>query len=245
MITDFQWSYLAGFFDGEGSITIHENCRPSPRGLSPNHTLQITMGNTHPAIPKLLYSELGGSLILSDRSAKANHRNFAQWSVRAAKTLPFLYGIRPYVIMKKEQVELGIKFQESKKDSSLRVSQETINWRENIRQQIRELNWLSRIDAEDIAKDKERRISIKTGKREKRKTHCVNGHSLLVESNYRIDKNGWKQCRLCEKEKQRKYYYSAEGAARREARKESAKEYMRKYYSLNKDKWKTDNRGKR
>ena len=41
-------AYIAGFFDGEGSITIHENCKPSPRGKSPNHTLQISIGNCCP-----------------------------------------------------------------------------------------------------------------------------------------------------------------------------------------------------
>src|SRR6266404_3684313 len=131
--------YIAGFFDGEGSVTIHENGGPSPRGKNTNHTLQVSIGNTDPRILRLLYTEFGGSLTLR-QNTKPNHRDVYQWIIRAAKALPFLEAIEPFVEMKREQVIIALAFQRSKKLGNKPVSVEVLQWREEQRQTIRNLN---------------------------------------------------------------------------------------------------------
>ncbi len=138
--TDEELAYIAGFFDGEGSVTIHENCKPSPRGKSPNHTLQVSIGNTDPSILVWIQKEFGGSL--TNRPAP-NERSKAvtQWTVRARSAFPFLLAIEPFVRMKKPQIQKAIEFQSSKSMvGPKRVSSEVLVWREAQRQIIRKLN---------------------------------------------------------------------------------------------------------
>lgn len=138
-MTPLSLAYIAGFFDGEGSITIHENCKPSPRGKNPNHTLQVSLGNTDPRIVRELYRQFGGTL--TKRAPLPNCRPFLQWHLRAAKALPFLLAIRPHLCMKIEQADVAITFQQSKGHRGpAQVAPEVIQWREDQRAEIRRLN---------------------------------------------------------------------------------------------------------
>lgn len=139
------WPILLVFFDGEGSITITINGHPSPRGLAPNHTLQVSIGNTDPCVLIWLQKIFGGGLSYRE-GAKPHHRIVAQWCVRAARALPFLKAIRPFIWMKKDQVDVAINYQETKKRGPKRVSEETIAWREEQRKKIMALNRMVHID---------------------------------------------------------------------------------------------------
>ena len=138
-MTSDELSYIAGFFDGEGSITIHENGKPSPRGKVPNHTLQVSIGNTDPRVLGWIHRNFRGSLIVR-KTVKPNHRQVTQWTIRAAAALPFLEAIKPFVRMKIEQVNLAIAFQKTKYRHNTPVAHEEVVWREGQRQLIRELN---------------------------------------------------------------------------------------------------------
>jgi hypothetical protein len=132
-------AYIAGFFDGEGSITIHHNYRPSPRGKSPNHTLQVSVGNTEPSIPKYLHQSFGGCLVI--RPATGNWRQVTQWIVRSNGAKEFLKTVLPFLRQKYPQAELAIQFQESKPSySRTRLTQSEIARRESFRKKIRILN---------------------------------------------------------------------------------------------------------
>lgn len=140
MMADLDLAYVGGFFDGEGSVTIHENCRPSPRGKRPNHTLQVSIGNTDPRVLIRLHSVFGGGLCYRERK-NPRERKFCQWSVRAARALPFLEAIQPFVRMKCDQVAVAIAYQRTKcHHGPDEVSAETIAWREEQRRIIRALN---------------------------------------------------------------------------------------------------------
>jgi hypothetical protein len=133
-------SYIAGFFDGEGSITIHENSKPSPRGKNPNHTLQVSIGNTDPRVLRKIHAQFGGGLT-HRKLVSPKHRPVTQWFVRAAQALPFLLAIRPFIYMKGEQIDIAIRFQQSKKmRGPLLVTPKKLQWREEQRQKIRALN---------------------------------------------------------------------------------------------------------
>ena len=137
-LNEVHLAYIAGFFDGEGSITIHENGKPSPRGLSPNHTLQVSVGNTDPIIVRWLHDVYGGGF--SVRPGIPGCRTVYQWTCRAAKALPFLLDIAPYVRMKQKQVALAIEFQRSKRRGPKLVSPQTVAWRQTQRAKLRALN---------------------------------------------------------------------------------------------------------
>lgn len=139
-LTNAELAYIAGFFDGEGSVTIHENSKPSPRGKAPNHTLQVSIGNTDPVVLMWIQSIFGGGLGFR-RNVRENERKFAQWVIRAASALPFLEAIRPFLRMKCDQVAIAITYQRSKSRRGPKaVTSQVIEWREAQRQTIRGLN---------------------------------------------------------------------------------------------------------
>lgn len=142
-IKDLDLAYIAGFFDGEGSITIHENCKPSPRGKNPNHTMQVSIGNTNPKVLLYLKNKFGGCISYRKPTLKPNHRNVVQWTIRAKLALPFLIAIKPYIQMKKKQINLAIKFQKTKKMNKKILKKKVIIWREKQRKKIRELNHMN------------------------------------------------------------------------------------------------------
>jgi hypothetical protein len=138
-LSEMELAYIAGFFDGEGSLTIHTNCRKSPRGLVPNHTLQVSLANTNPEIVRWLHSVFGGQY-LTRHDRRPGNRPVAQWIIRAAKALPFLEAIRPFVRMKTAQIDIAIAFQKTKKRGNTRVAPEVLEWREAQRHSISNLN---------------------------------------------------------------------------------------------------------
>jgi len=133
--------YIAGFFDGEGSITIHINGRRySPRGVSPNHTLQVSVGNTDSLIPSWIYSLYGGSLTHRLPDNKRCKR-VTQWTIRCSGALKFLEDIYPYLKMKRPQAEIAMNYQRNKKMCGpKKLMAEEIEWREKQRIDIRTLN---------------------------------------------------------------------------------------------------------
>lgn len=132
--------YIAGFFDGEGSITIHHNFQPSPRGKSPNHTLQVSIGNTDRTVLDSIHAAFGGSFSVRP-GQKKNHREVFQWGARCRGALKFLKAIRPYLRMKCAQADVAIAYQERKTmQGPQRLSPAVIMWREEQRHLIRQLN---------------------------------------------------------------------------------------------------------
>jgi hypothetical protein len=140
-LTQIELSYIAGFFDGEGSITIHINGRRySPRGLSPNHTLQVSIGNTDALIPSWIQSIYGGSLTHRFSDNKRCKR-VTQWTLRCIGALAFLEDIYPYLKMKRPQAEIAMNYQHRKiMRGPKKLMPEEIQWREKQRIDIKVLN---------------------------------------------------------------------------------------------------------
>lgn len=140
LLTSIELAYIAGFFDGEGSITIHENFAPSPRGKSPNHTLQVAIGNTDKRVVEWIHAHFGGSLTMR-KTTKPNHRDVMQWIIRSNGASQFLEAILPFLRMKIEQAKIGLSFQNEKGNYRReRLTQEMIDFREEKRRAIRLLN---------------------------------------------------------------------------------------------------------
>lgn len=137
-LNDLDLAYVAGFFDGEGSVMITDNY--SLRGLAPNPTLRVSIGNTDPCVIKKLAQVYGGVYTIR-RVNKQNHRNVAQWCVSTHKAVAFLRDIAPFVKMKRDQIALALKFQRSKKmRGKKRVPVEVVAKREASKTHMTTLN---------------------------------------------------------------------------------------------------------
>lgn len=110
MVTDLELAWLAGLWDGEGSITIFKHLeRGGVRKLCPT----VLVVNTDIKIineSKRILDALGTSFHLFERKSKnPKHKTSYQLSTRNTKYIDkVLTAIEPYLIGKKEQAQLVI-----------------------------------------------------------------------------------------------------------------------------------------
>src|SRR5438445_10888900 len=90
--------WLAGFFDGEGGITLH------PRSL----TISVTLSNSDEFSLALVYKEFPqGKLTSRDRNINWKTAYEIRWNGKQA--LPLLEAIKDRVVVKKTKMQLAIK----------------------------------------------------------------------------------------------------------------------------------------
>lgn len=92
-------AYFAGFFDGEGYVGLYSNTKTS-------EAIRVIIGQGKPDVLYELQENYGGSVY--PRHDKRSGREHFAWEVRARKAEHFLKDIRPYVRIKKQQVELSL-----------------------------------------------------------------------------------------------------------------------------------------
>lgn len=109
MVKMMEWKihYLAGIIDGEGCIII---VKPPIREGRKNHTysLRISVVNTNQKLLEWLRANFGGSI--HPLRNKKRERVYYQWIVGQEDTYNLLQKIKPYTVIKKEQVDLAIEF---------------------------------------------------------------------------------------------------------------------------------------
>jgi hypothetical protein len=97
-------SYVAGFFDGEGSVGIYKNGQGQGRTLR----VQIVQNCCIPVDNMLREwaEEWGASMtVMVNKSRKSQAWN---WQISGEKAVIFLQAIRPHLHLKKDQVDLAI-----------------------------------------------------------------------------------------------------------------------------------------
>jgi hypothetical protein len=138
-------AYAAGFFDGEGCVSIsfsHPNVRN--RRTTPIYTLVVKVSNTNKAILEWLQSAFEGSIV--EHHSRKEKRvgtiwNTAwAWKANGNIATKFLELILPYLKIKQRSATLAIEFRRFAKSRSFRFSanqtQEVLDRLECYRQQI-------------------------------------------------------------------------------------------------------------
>jgi hypothetical protein len=100
--------YLAGLFDGEGSVVIVETKRAA-RGMRTAFYLKINIVNTHRGVMTLLRDTFGGYL-----SKGRVHEGWAvcwMWELHSNNAMEFLKTLLPYLVIKKREAQIAIEFQ--------------------------------------------------------------------------------------------------------------------------------------
>ena len=137
--------YIAGFWDGEGTINIHRQKIKNSDKMQ--HFLYVKVSNTNKEILEKIKKFFGRGIITSNGIPVKGHRKAWQYQAscnNAYKVIEILY---PYLIVKKEQAELAMQFQERmniKKKRCMRYSKDITSgerkYRENVRVTISNLN---------------------------------------------------------------------------------------------------------
>lgn len=110
-----KWSFLAGIFDGEGTVACWRTKSRAADFKDTGKTydsfnLRLTIPNTSTVLMKWLVANFGGKFDLK-REATEKHKAGYEWRPKGANnTKDQLLGILPYVVVKREQVILGLEY---------------------------------------------------------------------------------------------------------------------------------------
>lgn len=108
--TPRELAYAAGFFDGEGSVTIAAR-KPYGRSVSPHHNLLLQTANTDRPLLIWFQEKWGGSLI----DQRNNHYNPRcrpcwSWKINGWPAVRFLHQVLPFLRSKRVQADLALAF---------------------------------------------------------------------------------------------------------------------------------------
>jgi hypothetical protein len=134
-------AYVAGFFDGEGSVYIIKTSKRQKI----YHNICVRLTNTDKHIMILIKKWIGFGTIFMRK--KLLHRKRAyDFILKGRQGESFLKSILPFLIVKKKQALLALKFMSMKhkrfggKNPKHILTDKEINQREAIRTKIRKLN---------------------------------------------------------------------------------------------------------
>jgi len=96
-------SYLAGFFDGEGCVSVQ--FKSSYRGRGPYTRLVVSVGGIDRRPLGMLQERFGGSV---GRYASGDKRVIFQWFVSGSSAIPALMVLSKQCVIKAEQARLGL-----------------------------------------------------------------------------------------------------------------------------------------
>lgn len=133
------YRYLAGFFDGEGCLTINKQNRGG-RYISQEYKIRVIVTNSNIDILNVHKNIFGGKIYIRKAKNGRNHKISYQWHISNQTAYNFCKTMVKYLILKKKQAELLINFYEKRISNEYPIKIEELNRREKILQEIRILN---------------------------------------------------------------------------------------------------------
>ena len=106
-------AYAAGFFDGEGCVTITKASRKTKGGMWGCRTI---MCNTNRDVLDVLQGKFGGNV--HKKKKIPGEKQAYNFTLAAGDAEAFLQAIAPYVLVKRGDVEVGLSFISTLKDRS-------------------------------------------------------------------------------------------------------------------------------
>jgi hypothetical protein len=133
-------AYAAGFFDGEGSVSLCKYVEKQSK-YPYHHRLRICIPNTDFAVIDWLAETFGGTS--KTRKKRGNRKAQKVWTLNGPKASVFLQQVLPYLKVKSPAALLAIDFQ-SKRYGNPRmkgISQEEWNRRDSLYWELKSLNY--------------------------------------------------------------------------------------------------------
>lgn len=137
-------AWAAGFIDGDGFITIQNRNQIINEKQYKGHYLRIGACQASKKPLEELQTLFGGNITIKNSGPNRegyNRKTQYLWCLSTAKAAEIIEQLLPYLIHKKEVALLGLEFQKTM--SNFKVSEETWDKREDLKQQIQTINSLS------------------------------------------------------------------------------------------------------
>jgi len=131
------YKYLAGIIDGEGCIGVY---KAKDKGKYLKYFVCVVVKNTSEELIFWLKENFGGH-IKFQKTKNKKWKDCWGWHVNSKKAVTLLKKVLPYLIVKKEQAELSIKFQKKvKRYGVMGVPKDVLEERESFYIKSRKLN---------------------------------------------------------------------------------------------------------
>lgn len=144
---DLDIRYAAGLFDGEGWITLNRRVKPNSDHIQ--YQLFVGVGMVYKPIIEALQSSFGGNIFIKKTSPAQSERTRTGflWTASSNPAEEFLTKVVPFLIVKREEAELAIEFQQHmrhhRQAHTLRyrpeLREEFMAYREGVYHQLRAL----------------------------------------------------------------------------------------------------------
>ncbi len=135
-------AYVAGIFDGEGSVSLRKNKRKNRKHCS--YFIDVAIWNSSEELINEVKSLYGG--FKSTRIDKKGRRKvYYAWRAASNIAMSFLRDVYPFLIVKKERAEIAMEFQdmiqrEKQSRSKKSLSDQELEERERFYQKLKSLN---------------------------------------------------------------------------------------------------------
>ena len=131
-------AYLAGLFDGEGCIMIVRRSPFSIGHKSVYHYLSLSLTMANQQMPELFQYYFGGSA-KPVKKQTVGRQPLWRWDITHNGALGVLRALLPYLRLKLDEAELGIKFQLKHKKTTHSLKEEQLAEREKMRALMKSL----------------------------------------------------------------------------------------------------------
>ena len=133
LLTDTEAAYLAGVFDGEGTLGYYF------KKSGKYHVASLAIYNTDPRVMAWIRTHVSVGGVYLNKNNK--HKGW-QWQLNSKKQIiAFLNQIRPYLVIKAEQVDLLLSLwdAEQKIHRGRRLSEEVLYLRQDTEMKLKQL----------------------------------------------------------------------------------------------------------
>lgn len=120
MATETELAWAAGFFDGEGSIGIYRHTLYTQSGTYFTWKVKARLSCCSKEAVARFAEIMGNGVVHLQRRQTKKLREVWSWSVYDRHVIAALEPLLPYLVIKKQQVELGIAFRATVKNHGSR-----------------------------------------------------------------------------------------------------------------------------
>ena len=132
-------AYAAGIVDGEGCISIYSKSirNGQYKGILKNYHLTVVVTQKDGKLVDWLFGNFGGSVSLHKKWERLDEKCWMhEWTLNYQNASRFLKQILPFLIIKKKQAEIAIRFQD-RLGYGKKLSEHELELREKFYQEIR------------------------------------------------------------------------------------------------------------
>ena len=108
-MTQADWIYAAGFFDGEGCVIIHLRKAILPRGVTRQYMVRVHVTNTNAEVIRWFKDTFGGNI--STQPPRPRRRRAWKWNAASRMCEAFLIGVRPHLKIKAAEADCALELQ--------------------------------------------------------------------------------------------------------------------------------------